>query len=294
MAGSKAEFRIVSRDLTAAALLGPGPALDAAVTQLTWFDEGNRHSRISSSDLRHLAHQVMRAAPPAKRQDLLHLLIQQPSPTARSVCAFGLTTTWGSEGQLALADKLSRDRSSLVQNHLTQALMELEAKQQQLLSQAWFQSPVASQRALAGRLCTAHPASRALEMLATLGSDEKNQVREAVVEAIVDLTERHPGEVHQFLHHWAEKPDKNMHWVITRALSRSPLNRDLPFVIDRLANITTQGLVDQDIRRWVVSVIRALARQHGDLQVHEALTPWLTGDEPIMSEIAAEALRRIA
>jgi hypothetical protein len=140
----------------------------------------------------------------------------------------------------------------------------------------------------------AHPAPHALEMLTALATDEKTQVRESVVEAMIDLAGRSLVDVEQTLHAWAENPDKHRLWVLTRVISRAPLNRDLPGVIELVERIADQIPADRDIRRWVVSVLRALARQHRNLPVQEALSHWLNGDDPTLSDVAAEALRRIA
>jgi hypothetical protein len=81
---------------------------------------------------------------------------------------------------------------------------------------------------------------------------------------------------------------------MTRILSRAPFNRDIPLVIRLLERIADQIPADRDVRRWVISVIRALARQHGNRPTQEALSVWLNGDNSTLAEVAAEALRRIA
>ncbi|MGD8603031.1 MAG: HEAT repeat domain-containing protein [Anaerolineales bacterium] len=294
MAGKKANFRIASRDLIAAALLGPGPALDAAAQQLARFDAENGQSSISGADLRHLASEVMKAANPSIRLELLHLLAQLSSPTAHSICAYGLPRVWEQAGHMALAENISRDRSSEVQSHLTQALMDLEPEQQRRLSEAWFESPNSSQRAIAARLIVAYPASRALQMLTTLSSDEQARVREAAVEALIDIAGSFPDDVTESLQAMLETLDKHKLWVITRVVSRAPLNHRLSYVINLLESLRDDIPEDRDIHRWVVSVLRALARQHGNQPVQEALDHWLKGEDTILAEVAAEALRRIA
>jgi hypothetical protein len=131
-------------------------------------------------------------------------------------------------------------------------------------------------------------------MLTLMSSDEEARVREASVEAFVNLAFDNPERVIQTFQSWGSAPDKHKLWVMTRVLSRSPLNRDMQSVIALLENLAEAIAMDKDIRRWTVGVLRALARQHRNLPVQEALSRWLTGGDDILADVASEALRRIA
>lgn len=294
MANKLAKSETTGRDLIAAVQLGPGPALEAAIDQLGHLDDERGHSRVSQSELQRLAQRLVENCPLTNRIEILGLLARHPSLTARGLSAHGLAYAWEEEGSLDLAKVLSRDRSPDVQAHLSQSLLALSPEHKRGLSQKWQHSPLANQRAISARLASSYPHPQALNLLSTMSSDEDMPVREASVEALVDLASDAPDMVLQTFQSWTDAPVKHKLWVITRVLSHAPLNRHIQPVITILENLSEAIAADKDVHRWTVGVLRALARQHRNLPVQEALSHWLKGNDDILADVANEALRRIA
>jgi 3-methyladenine DNA glycosylase AlkC len=294
MGNNPAGFESTGRDLIAAVQLGPGPALEAAMNQLGSLVDKSGRSRVSRSELHRLAKRMVENCQPSMRLEVLWLLARHPSLTARAICAYGLAYTWAQEGSLKLAGKLSRYPSLDLQTHLTQSLLELSPEHKRELSLEWQASPHPGQRAIAARLAASHNHNQALEMLTSMSSDDDARVRESTAEALVDLASDRANEVMQSLQSWVKEADKHKLWVMARVLSRSPLNRDLQSVIAVLEGLSEAIAADKDVRRWTVGVLRALARQHRNLVVQEALSHWLKGGDEILADVATEALRRIA
>jgi 3-methyladenine DNA glycosylase AlkC len=294
MTNNLARFETTGRDLIAAVQLGPGPALEAAMNQLGSLVDKSGRSRVSRSELHRLAKRLVENCQPSMQLEVLWLLARHPSLAARAICAYGLAYTWAQEGSLKLAGKLSQDRSLDLQTHLTQSLLKLSPEHKRGLSLEWQTSPHPGQRAIAARLAASHNPTQALEMLTSMSRDDDGRVRESTVEALVDLASDRANEVMQFLQSWAKESDKHKLWVMTRVLSRSPLNRELQSAIAILGGLSEMIAVDKDVRRWTVGVLRALARQHRNLPVQKALSHWLAGGDEILADVATEALRRIA
>lgn len=281
----------LERDLAAAARLGRGEALEAALETLATQPALRRligEPDALESHLRPLAGALLRALPESDRLPTLKRLATDPRPLLRALAACALG---GQPAEAALAIRLASDRRPEVRACLLRSLEAWPLEARRGLAAEWLAADSPRLRGFALRLLPAEVTQDTLAALRRALEEEHPAVVEAVEEALARLAAADPEGLLEALEVWAEEAGPQGRRHLARALSRRPLHRQPERVLALVRALALRwGEADP---RPLVGALRALARSRGADWVRRRLEAWRAGGEAPLRGLAERALPRL-
>ena len=291
----KHELRTLVTDLKAAARIGHGDSLAAALDGLRALPQVASNQPLEAAFISQgILPMGAALTHPRLATALLRPLFNDSKAALRSVAAVVVALKFFDQDQVSLEDlrRFGNDSRAEVRTSLAQALgLAANDHPQALLSltEQWIsgESPRLQQVALKLIPCIAQEdPQQAVALLANCANATDPDVRAVLVETLTALAQDGLSkDVIQLLAEWTQLPQPNT-WTIARALSGSWAAGQAQAALQILEMLTTASGPDKQIG----NTLQALERHGSEKAVQEALKAWEKAAEPNLQRAAEQFL----